>query len=143
MNCPKCNSEHYVRDGIVKQKQRYLCKHCKYRYTVAETGKPKDLKRLAIQLYLEGLGFRSIARVLQVSNVSVLNWVKALGSKVEEYRKTEGDIEIIEMDELHTYIGEKKTTVGSGLLLIEMDINSSTSYLAVGEQKRVKSYTPK
>lgn len=143
MKCPKCNSEHSVKNGIVKNKQRYLCKPCQYRYTVAEIGKPKALKKLALQLYLEGLGFRSIERILEVSNVSVLNWVKELGKKIEEYRQVEGNIEIIEMDELHSYIGRKKTTVGSGLLLIGMDTNSSISCLAVGGRKLAKNYTIK
>ena len=143
MKCPKCNSEHYVKDGIVKNRQRYLCKQCKYRYTVLEIGKPKVLKKLALELYLEGLGFRSIERILKVSHVSVLNWVKTLGKKIEEYRQVEGNIEIIEMDELHTYIRRKKTTVGSGLLLIGIDRNSSMSCLAVGEQKQVKNYMRK
>jgi hypothetical protein len=88
-------------------------------------------------MYLEGLGFRSIERILGVSNVTVLNWVKALGRKIEEYRRIEGSIEIIEMDELHTYIQSKKTIVGSGLLLIGLDKDSSISCLVQGERKRV------
>ena len=61
MQCPKCNSDDYTNDGIVKSKQRYKCKKCNYRYTVQmkSTAKPKELKRLALILYLEGLGFRS------------------------------------------------------------------------------------
>ena len=137
MKCPKCDSLSYVKDGIVKGKQRFFCKQCKYRYTVKQIGKPDSIKRLAIEMYLEGLGFRSIERILGVSNVSVLNWVKALGSKIEEYRKPEGDIDIIEMDELHTYVQSKKTIVGSGLLLIGLDENSSISCLVLGEQKQV------
>ena len=136
MECPKCKSRNYVKDGTVKKKQRYLCKECKYRYTVEQRGIPNATKTLAIQMYLEGLGFRSIERILKVSNVSVLNWVKDLGKQVEEYRKPVKDIEIIELDELHTYIQSKKTIVGSGLLLIGLDINSSISCLVAGGQKQ-------
>jgi transposase-like protein len=136
MECPKCKSRNYVKDGIVKKKQRYLCKECKYRYTVEQRGIPNATKTLAIQMYLEGLGFRSIERILKVSNVSVLNWVKALGKQVEEYRKPVKNIEIIELDELHTYIQSKKTIVGSGLLLIGLDVNSSISCLVAGGQKQ-------
>ncbi len=136
MECPKCNSSNYVKDGIVKKKQRYLCKDCKYRYTVEHRGIPKATKTLAIQMYLEGLGFRSIERILKVSNVSVLNWVKALGKQVQEYRRPEKNIEIIELDELHTYIQSKKTIVGSGLLLIGLDVNASISCLVAGGRKQ-------
>jgi len=136
MECPKCKSKSSVKDGIVKGRQRYLCKECKYRYTVEYRGKPNSLKKLALQLYLEGLGFRSISRILKVSNVSVLNWIKSFGKQIEEYKRVEGNLEIIEMDELHTYIGEKKTIAGSGFLLIGLGVNSSISLLVQGELKQ-------
>ena len=143
MQCPKCNSERKVKDGIVKQKQRYLCRDCNYRFTVESRGKPNSLKKMAIELYLEGMGFRSIERILKVSNVSVMKWVKSLGEKVEEYRKPEGDVDIIEMDELYTYIQSKKNLVGFGWLLIELNENSSAACLVQEEPKQEKSFTNK
>jgi len=71
-----------------------------------------------------------------VSNVSVLNWIKSFGKQIEEYKRVEGNLEIIEMDELHTYIGEKKTIAGSGFLLIGLGVNSSISLLVQGELKQ-------
>jgi transposase len=97
-----------------------------------------SVKRQALQLYLEGLGFRSIGRFLGVSHVSVQKWIRKFGSELEDL-KSENEISIVELDEMHTYIGNKKTTVGSGLLLIEMGRNSSTALLAVEEQKQDKS----
>ena len=44
MQCPKCKTEQYVKHGIVKGKQRYQCKSCKYTYTVRERGKSKEIK---------------------------------------------------------------------------------------------------
>ena len=38
---------------------------------------------------------------------------------------------MVEVDEMHTYVGSKKTTVGYGLLLIDMEKDSSTSLLAI------------
>ena len=38
-------------------------------------------------------------------------------------------IEYVELDEIHTYVGSKKTTVGYGLLLI--DLESGLSLLSV------------
>ena len=136
MNCPKCNSGKHVKDGIVKGKQRYFCKECKYRYSVKHLGKPIELKKAALYLYLEGLGFRSIERFLKVSNVSVMNWIKGFGKEIESLRKTDGTIEIVEMDELHTYIGLKKTTFGYGLLLIDLENGTSTLSLAREVQKQ-------
>ena len=138
-SCPYCNSSNFRKDGIVKQKQRYLCKDCKYRFTVEQRGKPDDLKRNALILYLEGLGFRSIGRVLAVSHVSVFNWIKSFGENLDSLRSS-GQIEVVEIDEMHTYVGSKKTTVGSGLLLIDMGNDSSIAKLALGEPRQEKSF---
>jgi transposase len=134
-SCPKCQSKNFRKDGIVKSKQRYLCKDCKHRFTVWQIGKPNDVKRNALILYLEGLGFRSIGRYLNVSHVSVFNWIKSFGEKIDEFRNPD-DIEVVELDEMHTYIGSKKTTAGYGLLLIDMGIGLSIAKLAHEELKR-------
>jgi transposase len=119
MSCPKCGSVDCTKDGIVKEKQRYKCKSCGYRHTVNYRGISPAIKRQALQLYLEGLGFRSIGRFLKCSHVAVYNWIKAHGESIESIRSAAG-VDIVEMDEMHTYIGSKKTIAGSGWLLIEM-----------------------
>ena len=138
-NCPKCGSSNCVKDGIVKEKQRYRCKSCNFRHTVQHRGKSSAVRRQALELYLEGLGFRSIGRVLNCSHVSVYNWIKAFGEKVEKLR-SDSAIEIIEMDEVHSYINSKKTTAGYGLLLIDMENDSSTACLATAAQRPAKNY---
>lgn len=137
-NCPKCKSTNIRKDGIVKEKQRYLCKNCKYHFTVEHRGKGEDIKRNALILYLEGLGFRSIGRFLDVSHVAVYNWIKSYGEKLEGLR-SDDEIEVVEIDEMHTYIGSKKTTVGFGSLLIEMGKNSSIARLALGGRQLGRS----
>ena len=134
MDCPKCKSSQYTKAGIVNGKQRYKCRECHYLYTVVEksTAKPMAMKRHALHLYLEGLGFRSIGRILGVSNVSVLKWIRAFGEQAESI-KSEQHVDIVEMDELHTYIGQKNATAGYGLVLIGMGRDSSTScWVTVG-----------
>ena len=126
MNCPKCGSTDCGKDGIVKERQRYRCKSCGYRYTVQYRGISPATKRQALQLYLEGLGFRSIGRFLKCSHVAVYNWIKAHGESIEAIRSAAG-VEVVEMDEMHTYIGSKKTIAGFGLLLIDMGNASSTA----------------
>lgn len=126
MNCPKCGSLDCAKDGIVKERQRYRCKSCGYRHTVQYRGISPATKRQALQLYLEGLGFRSIGRFLKCSHVAVYNWIKAHGESIEAIRSAAG-VEVVEMDEMHTYIGSKKTIAGYGLLLIDMGSGSSTA----------------
>jgi transposase len=136
MNCPRCKSSTHNKNGLVGGRQRYKCHDCGYNYTVEikSTASSVSVKRQALQLYLEGLGFRSIGRFLGVSHVSVQKWIKKFGQDLEEL-KSENEISIVELDEMHTYIGNKKNIAGSGLLLIELGKSSSTALLAVGERK--------
>jgi transposase-like protein len=145
MNCPKCTSDQKVKSGIINERQRYKCKECGCNYTVEikSTAKPNSMKKDALHLYLEGLGFRSIGRFLKVSNVSVLKWIKSFGEQVVSLQSESKEIEIVELDEMHSYIGSKKTTVGFGLLLIDMGKNSSTSLLATEVMKQRKNFGKK
>lgn len=138
MNCPKCQSSDYCKDGIIKGRQRYLCKNCRYRYTVEKKSdvKSSETKRLALEMYLEGLGFRSIGRILKISYGTVYQWVKKWGSEVS-LPQSDQPIAVVELDEMHTYVGSKKTTVGFGLLLIDLQDGSSRLCVGVGEEKPV------
>jgi transposase-like protein len=138
MNCPKCNSSERVKSGKIKDRQRYKCKGCGCNYTVEvkSTARPESQKKQALHLYLEGLGFRSIGRIIGVSNVSVLNWIRAFGKGIQDLHNTSQEIEVVEVDEMHSYIDTKKTTVGYGLLLIDMGKDSSISLLATEAMKR-------
>jgi len=49
--------------------------------------------------------------------------------------RSDKEIEVIEIDEMHSYISSKKTTAGYGLLLIDMGKDSSTAYWAIAEQQ--------
>jgi len=124
--CPKCQNRHCTKDGIVRERQRYRCKHCGYRHTVAHKWYSEEVKRQALALYLEGLGFRSIGRLLNCSHVAVYQWIKQYGEKVRLDVLATTEIEVVEMDEMHSYVGSKKTRVGCGLPLTEQENDSST-----------------
>jgi transposase-like protein len=105
---------------------------------VQQRGVSVETKRQALQLYLEGLGFRSIGRFLKCSHVAVYNWIRAHGESIDAIRSAAG-VEVVEMDEMHTYIGSKKTTAGFGLLLIDMGNGSSTAKWAAATPARAGS----
>ena len=136
MNCPRCKSPNHKKNGKISERQRYQCHDCRYNYSVElkSTASSAFVKRQALQLYLEGLGFRSIGRILGVSHVSVQNWIKKYGKDMEDL-KSENEIDIVELDEMHTYIGNKKNIAGYGLLLIELGKSSSTALLVAEERK--------
>ncbi len=76
---------------------------------------------------VKGLGFRSIDRILKVSHVTVYQWIKIFGKQLDA-TKSDKPVIVTELDEMHTYIGSKKTTVGYGSLLIDMGENLSTAF---------------
>lgn len=140
MNCPKCDSTEYRKDGIVIGRQRYRCKECDYRYTVRKRSPrvPEKKKRFAIELYLEGMGFRAIGRVLKVSQVSVMNWVRQYARQLEPIKSPSRPV-VVEMDEMHSYIRSKKNTAGFGLLSIDWKSGYSTLSLAAEEPERAQN----
>jgi transposase-like protein len=95
---------------------------CGYNYTGGTTGAyPEEKRQLALKLYLEGMGLRAIGRVLDVSNVTVMRvtvmrWVRAYGQRAEQQaaQALGQAVRIAEVDELHSYVGHKKTPAGSG-----------------------------
>jgi transposase-like protein len=107
INCPRCQHSESRKDGIVREKQRYLCKSCGYRYTVAHKGYREDVKQQALAMYLEGLGFRSIGRLLSCSHTAAYYWIRQYGEK-SSLKVAGCKIEVIEMDEGHPYVGSKK-----------------------------------
>ncbi len=116
--CPKCHSDQCVKHGYMKGRQRYWCKSCDYRYTVFKMGKALEKSYVirSLQLYLEGLGFRAIERIMGISHVTVMNWVKKHGKDLSFIRKEDSRSREVEVDELHSYVGDKKK-YGSGVLL--------------------------
>jgi hypothetical protein len=112
MDCPRCKSSQYNRAGYVKGRQRYRCKSCNRHYSVAHRGDyiEPHIKATAIKMSLEGMGYRAIGRVLGVSNVSVLNWVREKALKAKPLDEPRGQVAKVQIDELHTYVGNKKKT---------------------------------
>jgi transposase len=111
LNFPRCASADN-KSGTKKGRQRYKCKSCQYFFTVShksDTATP-DQRRLALILYLEGLGFRSIGPVLGFSHVAVYQWIKALREEVAQIKRHAP--QIVELDELHSYVGHKKLLLG-------------------------------
>ena len=125
--CKHCNSTSIVRNGKVNGgMQRYLCKACTKNFTLTKRKYSLSFKLQALSWYLDGVGLRSIERNMGVSNVLLLYWIRRFGelvkqklSQVQPTRRLE-DIEIIEIDELHSYCKKNKTKFGFGLLLIAL-----------------------
>lgn len=99
------------------------------------------MRRRALELYLEGVGFRGIGRLLGVSNVAVLYWIRELGEKVEELRGNtvaETSCAVMELDEMWHYVQKKNKSFGSGSLMIGMaddQLPSNVEIVMIGPEK--------
>ena len=115
MKCPRCQLEDKVKNGIVKGRQRHKCENCGNNYTFDYSyfAEKEKKRRFGLAMYLEGLGFHSIAKLLNVSHVTVMNWVKKYGSELSKIRNSK-PVKIIELDAIHTYLGSKKIQMGLG-----------------------------
>jgi transposase-like protein len=58
-------------------------------FTMSKLGKvkPPEVLRMVLKLYLEGVSFRGMERILQVSHVAVIQWVRRWGKAIEGMRK--------------------------------------------------------
>jgi transposase-like protein len=120
--CPQCQSKKVVKSGVINEKQRYKCKDCGYHFTVNKIGKQIDMYYVtkALQLYLEGLTYREIERILGVSHVSVMNWVKKYNIhkvKNTDYHPT---YKILNQMELSKFFAEPTNTKGAGVVVTEL-----------------------
>jgi transposase-like protein len=121
-SCPKCNSQQIVKSGVVKGRQRFLCKSCSYHFSVEKVGKQIDTYYVikALQLYIEGISYREIERILGVSHVSVMNWVKKYHIKAPENPEYRPTYRVMNHKELVAYMSESKNIKSSGLLITEL-----------------------
>ena len=110
MLCKRCDSPLVVKNGFMNSKQRYKCKACSNNFTSGDARNKYDNKtrNLAVRMYLNNCGFRRISHILNIPLTTCFSWIKKAGQIVDEMvkeRKDQAeDIEILEMDELYTFV---------------------------------------
>ena len=120
--CPNCNSESIIKSGIIKHRQRYKCKDCNYFFTVNKLGKKIDdyYVNKALQLYLEGLSYREIERILGISHVSIINWVKKYNIKRPLNTNYHPTYKILNAEELARFFADSRNLSGAGTVVTEL-----------------------
>lgn len=113
--CPYCQrTDQQVKAGHnASGSQRYRCQGCRRKYTPEPKprGYGEDMRRQALQLYVDGMGFRRIARIVGVTHRTVINWVNAYAARLPDRPPVpDGPLEVNELDELFTFVESKKTT---------------------------------
>ena len=116
IECPKCHrTERQHRAGKTGGgSQRYRCMFCQFKYTPEPKAwaYPEEVRQKAIQLYVDGMNLRRIARHLGLHHRTVSLWVKAQADKISD-PPVPAEVKEAEMDEVFTFIGDKKTRSSS------------------------------
>lgn len=127
MVCRHCSSQAVVKIGFQSGKQRFRCKACGKTTTEnAQKGFPAEIKQKAVALYLEGLGFRAIGRLLGASNVAVLKWIRQAAQQLPLPEKP-ATVQVLELDEVWHFVKKRAESSGCGLLLTVSETVSLTS----------------
>ena len=120
ISCKQCGSTSFVKNGFVRNLQRYRCKKCGCNFTATpKRGCSIDIRALAIWLYRSGrISYRKVGSLLGVSAVSAHKWIHqeaggAQSTKMEEIRE-------IEVEELCRLLCGKATSIGCGKPMLVM-----------------------
>ena len=114
LRCKRCGASDYAKSGTARGHQRYRCRACGCNFTDTPLrGKPPAMKALAVLLYgMGGMGFSAIGRLLGVSDVAVLKWVRAEAAALPEPEVSAAAV-TVEVDEMWHFL--KKVCQALGL----------------------------
>src|ERR687884_219322 len=92
----RCGSEEYVKNGLMRGKQRFLCKAC---------------------------GMNRTAKLLGVSTPTIQAWLEQFAAAYAQKPEPEGRAVVIELDEMWHYLKKSPAPSGSGRLGIVLQAN--------------------
>lgn len=126
MRCHHCGSEDYRRNGSFEGVQRYVCKACGRSFTDRGERFSKAVKAQALDMHLNNVGIRKIARFVGASPPAVLQWIRKAGQKMVEQLhqaadrlEQDGPPDVIEMDEIYTFVQKNSSEPSYGLLIVD------------------------
>jgi len=124
MKCKHCGSEKTRKNGVSKGYQRYKCNACGRTFSGTQEKISEKTKRMAVWMTLNGVGVRKTALLLGTNHVNVLNWLKkAHEIMLKSLEKSNSDyseeVDIIEMDEIYTFVKKRGGESRFGLLILD------------------------
>lgn len=107
--CKICGAKVFVKNGRVRNQQRYLCKSCGVNNIPGDKREKLNLEGKLLAALLSGKGkmsSRSISELLDVSHVAVINCVKKLNAQTLEHTD-QLPLKKIDPKEITKFISEK------------------------------------
>src|SRR5215207_2977148 len=119
LRCKRCGSEEHVKNGLMRTKQRYLCKACGLNFTdTPPRGKPLALKAAAVLLYVSGLSMNRTAKLLGVSTPTIQAWLEQVAAAYAQKPEPEGRAVVIELDEMWHDLKKVRAAKLTGMLAV-------------------------
>ena len=117
MFCKYCSSNQFIKNGFYKNNQRFKCKSCSKIFTYTTRKYTSHFKMRCIELCLRGMSIRQASEYKKIHNSLLSYWLKKSAQITQELIKKEAekikdktDIELVEIDELCTYVKKTSTT---------------------------------
>ena len=113
MICPECGSSDLRKRGFKKGAQRYDCRQCGRYCTDRAPRFSEATKARAVDMYLNNVGIRKIARFVGASPAGVLRWIRKAHADMRRRSaeavpsQTGAGPDVIEMDEIYTFVQKK------------------------------------
>ncbi len=98
IKCPRCNSDQISKNGCRGRKQNHICQECNFQFVESGFGQgySSEIRRHCLNLHVNGLGFRAIARMTGVSATTVTQWVKQATTPLSEAPESKEYLERVE-----------------------------------------------
>ena len=125
--CTYCGSTNYRKNGSYQGVQRYRCKLCHKHFSDKVRKFSRIDREKAITMYLNNVGIRKIAKFVGSSPSLIVRWIREerkhlnlIKTKISESLLHTEEPDIIEMDEIYTYIkkNQEQQSFPYGVLIL-------------------------
>lgn len=111
--CPRCGSLDLVKNGHdYKEAQKYHCKTCgRYGTLQAQPGYSREVRTQVKRAVLERVSLRGIERIFGIARQTVSRWLEGWIAAVPPIAHSllpAQDNDVLELDELWSYVGDKR-----------------------------------
>ena len=129
MDCRHCGSSATIGNGKSGGVQRFYCRSC-HRYCRERAPKfSREVKALALDMHLNNVGIRKIARFTGAAPSTIIAWVRkaheAMTDKPAAPSLDDTVPDIIEMDEIYTFVQKNSSGPSCGRPTAGVEAGSS------------------